>query len=95
MSIRSPRTHSSIAIAIHMPRSPIRGTSTSASPSRTIQMLHRFIMLGTNGVDENGNQIIIDDWGERFILEDWDGGPRWWEEPQYSHMHPHIYGITC
>lgn len=50
---------------------------------------------GTNGVDENGNQIIIDDWGERFILEDWDGGPRWWEEPQYSHMHPHIYGITC
>lgn len=50
---------------------------------------------GTNGVDENGNQIIIDDWGEEFILEDWDGGPRWWEEPQYSHMHPHIYGITC
>ena len=30
---------------------------------------------GTNGVDENGNQII-DDWGERFILEDWDGGFR-------------------
>ena len=50
---------------------------------------------GTNGVDENGNQIIIDDWGEEFILEDWDGGPRWWEEPQYSDMHPHIYGITC
>lgn len=50
---------------------------------------------GTNGVDENGNQIIIDDWGEEFILEDWDGGPRWWEEPQYAHMHPHIYGITC
>ena len=50
---------------------------------------------GTNGVDEDGNQIIIDDWGEEFILEDWDGGPRWWEEPQYSHMHPHIYGITC
>ena len=48
MSIRRPRTQSSIAIAIHMPRSPIRGTSTSASPSRTIQMLHRFIMLGTN-----------------------------------------------
>ena len=48
MSIRSPRTHSSIAIAIHMPRSPIRGTSTSASPSRTSQMLHRFIILGTN-----------------------------------------------
>ena len=24
---------------------------------------------GTNGVDENGNQIIIDDWGERFILK--------------------------
>ncbi len=50
---------------------------------------------GTNGVDENGDQIIIDDWGEEFILEDWDGGPRWWEEPQYSDMHPHIYGITC
>lgn len=57
---------------------------------------HMYYMPGgTNGVDENGNQIIIDDWGERFILEDWDGGPRWWEEPQYAHMHPHIYGITC
>lgn len=57
---------------------------------------HMYYMPGgTNGVDENGNQIIIDDWGEEFILEDWDGGPRWWEEPQYSHMHPHIYGITC
>ncbi len=50
---------------------------------------------GTNGMDENGNQIIIDDWGEEFILENWDGGPRWWEEPQYADMHPHIYGITC
>ena len=50
---------------------------------------------GTNGMDENGNQIIIDDWGEEFILENWDGGPRWWEEEQYSDMHPHIYGITC
>ena len=50
---------------------------------------------GTNGVDENGNQIIIDDWGQKFILEGWDGGPRWWEEEQYSNMHPHIYGITC
>lgn len=57
---------------------------------------HMYYMPGgTNGVDENGNQIIIDDWGEEFILEDWDGGPRWWEEPQYAHMHPHIYGITC
>ncbi len=25
---------------------------------------------GTNGVDENGNQIIIDDWGERFSKMD-------------------------
>lgn len=57
---------------------------------------HMYYMPGgTNGVDENGNQIIIDDWGEEFILENWDGGPRWWEEPQYAHMHPHIYGITC
>ena len=57
---------------------------------------HMYYMPGgTNGVDENGNQIIIDDWGEEFILENWDGGPRWWEEPQYADMHPHIYGITC
>lgn len=57
---------------------------------------HMYYMPGgTNGVDENGDQIIIDDWGEEFILVDWDGGPRWWEEPQYADMHPHIYGITC
>ena len=57
---------------------------------------HMYYMPGgTNGVDEDGNQIIVDDWGEEFILEDWDGGPRWWEEPQYADMNPHIYGITC
>lgn len=57
---------------------------------------HMYYMPGgTNGVDEDGNQIIVDDWGEEFILENWDGGPRWWEEPQYADMHPHIYGITC
>ena len=44
----SPRTHSSTAMAIHAPGSPSTGTSSSASPMRTIQMLPRFMRLGTS-----------------------------------------------
>jgi len=57
--------------------------------------LHMYYMPGgTNGVDEDGAQIIVDDWGQEFHLENYDGGPYWWTEPRYSHMFPHIIGVT-
>lgn len=35
---------------------------------------------GTNGKDEDGNQIIVDDYGHHHILEGWEGNPNWWED---------------
>ena len=35
---------------------------------------------GTNGVDEDGNQIIVDEYGREHHLVDWDGNPNWWED---------------
>ena len=49
---------------------------------------------GTNGVDDNGDQIIVDDNGREYHLVGWDGNPRWWEEEQYSDYHPYIIGVT-
>ena len=39
---------SSTAMAVHMPVRPKRGTSSSALPTRTIQMLPKFRRLGTS-----------------------------------------------
>lgn len=49
---------------------------------------------GTNGLDEDGNQIIIDDAGTKFILEHYDNSQYWWTEPRYSMYHPYIIGVT-
>lgn len=35
---------------------------------------------GTNGMDEDGNQIIVDDYGRQYTLEGWEGNPNWWED---------------
>ena len=35
---------------------------------------------GTNGVDDEGNQIIVDDYGRQHTLVGWEGNPNWWEE---------------
>lgn len=35
---------------------------------------------GTNGKDEDGNQIVVDDWGRQHTLVGWEGNPNWWEE---------------
>ena len=35
---------------------------------------------GTNGMDEDGNQIIVDDYGHHHVLEGWEGNPNWWED---------------
>ena len=50
---------------------------------------------GTNGLDEDGAQIIVDDLGHEFHLEDFDNGPYWWTEERYSDMHPYIIGVTA
>lgn len=49
---------------------------------------------GTNGLDEDGNQIVIDDWGVEYHLENWDLTQRWWELPQFAGENVHILGIT-
>lgn len=54
-----------------------------------------YMPAGTNGVDEDGAQIIVDDYGEEFHLDHFDGDPRWWESGKYPGMYPHFYGVTC
>ena len=49
---------------------------------------------GTNGVDEDGAQIIIDDHGTEFHLQNYDGSQYWWQSPKYADMHPYIIGVT-
>ena len=50
---------------------------------------------GTNGVDEDGAQIIIDDHGTEFHLQDYDGSQYWWQSPKYAGMYPYIIGVTA
>ncbi len=50
---------------------------------------------GTNGVDEDGAQIIVDDRGKEFHLQNYDGSTYWWTQPQWSDMHPYIIGVTA
>ncbi|MBQ7736254.1 MAG: hypothetical protein IJT62_00295 [Oscillospiraceae bacterium] len=54
-----------------------------------------YMASGTNGVDEDGNQIIIDDHGTEFHLENYDGSTYWWTQPQWSDLHPYIIGVTA
>ncbi len=49
---------------------------------------------GTNGLTEDGAQIIVDDWGQEFHLENFDNAPYWWTEERYSMYTPHIIGVT-
>ena len=30
--------------------------------------------------DEDGNQIIVDDYGHHHVLVGWEGNPNWWED---------------
>lgn len=60
--------------------------------------LHMYYMPGgTNGVDEDGAQIIVDDHGHEFHLDNFDGGPYWWLEEQYASRgwYPYIIGVTA
>ena len=51
---------------------------------------------GTNDIDEDGWQIIVDDYGEEFHLVGWDiKEQRWWECPEFSGWNVHIIDITC
>lgn len=54
---------------------------------------------GTNGVDDDGAQIIVDDRGREFHLYNYPGRPYkeslWWLLPQYAHLGtPYIIGVT-
>lgn len=57
---------------------------------------HMYYMPGgTNGVDDDGAQIIIDDHGREYHLQGYDYKyQRWWEDPRYAAYHPFIIGIT-
>jgi len=58
---------------------------------------HMYYMPGgTNGVDDDGAQIIVDDRGREYHLRGYDYSyQRWWEDPRYSGYHPYIIGITA
>ena len=50
---------------------------------------------GTNGVADDGSQIIIDDRGHKYLLPGYDYTyQRWWEDPRYAWAHPYIIGVT-
>lgn len=50
---------------------------------------------GTNGVADDGSQIIIDDRGHTYLLPGYDYTyQRWWEDPRYAWAHPYIIGVT-
>ena len=53
-----------------------------------------YMPSGTNGVDEDGAQIIIDDHGTEFHLQNYDGSQYWWQSPKYAGMYPYIIGVT-
>lgn len=59
---------------------------------------HMYYMPGgSNGVDEDGCQVIVDDHGREFHLFDYDGGPYWWLEERYAELgwYPYIIGVTA
>ena len=59
---------------------------------------HMYYMPGgSNGVDDDGAQIIVDDAGHEFHLFDYDGGIYWWTEEKYASRgwYPYIIGVTA
>lgn len=59
---------------------------------------HMYYMPGgTNGVDKDGAQIVVDDRGKEFHLFDFDGGQYWWTEEKYASLgwYPYIIGVTA
>ena len=83
----------------------IRGGESSGGQWRYMQYYYAmrdalgnawYMPSGTNGSDPDNptTQIIIDDAGTKFYLENYDGSQYWWLQPQYSHMHPYIIGVT-
>ncbi len=59
---------------------------------------HMYYMPGgSNGVDDAGAQIVVDDAGHEFHLFDYDGGIYWWTEEKYASLgwYPYIIGVTA
>ncbi len=59
---------------------------------------HMYYMPGgSNGVDDAGAQIVVDDRGREFHLFDYDGGIYWWTEEKYASLgwYPYIIGVTA
>ena len=59
---------------------------------------HMYYMPGgSNGVDDDGAQIVVDDAGHEFHLFDYDGGIYWWTEEKYASRgwYPYIIGVTA
>ena len=54
-----------------------------------------YMPSGTNGLDEDGYQIIIDDHGVEFHVPPQSAVSQyWWTLPECSYMHPYIQGVT-